>query len=69
MHNLDVDKNENNTKCELYQDYFSEEEEIDEEEIPLSGRVFLSHQLHHEVIIFTLTQIFFGYVLENQAIR
>jgi hypothetical protein len=67
MHNLDVDKNENNTKCELYQDYFSEEEEIDEEEIPLSGRVFLSHQLHHEVIIFTLTQIYFRLCLRESS--
>lgn len=40
MHNLvEFDKNENNTQCENYQDYFSIEEEIAEEEIPLSGRV------------------------------
>lgn len=51
MHKLvEMDKNENNTNCEIYQDYFSDEEKIDDEEIPLSGSHCLLCELHHQKI-------------------
>lgn len=42
MHNLvEFDKNENNILCENHQEHFSDEEQISNEEIPLSGSNFL----------------------------
>lgn len=60
MHKLvEMDKDDNNTKCEIYQDYLDDEEQIGEEEIPLSGSHSLSRVLHRE---FTQN---FSYVLES----
>lgn len=66
MHNIvEIDKNENNTKCENFQDYFSNEEEIGEEEMPLSstqrGRVmpYLTNCITKLIYIYTLTQFYF----------
>lgn len=46
---------DNNSKCENYKDYLSDDEQIADEEIPLSGSIPLS-RVHQN----TLTNFFFA---------